>query len=110
MVQVDKVTAARIAIYRPDDISVETFDWAVSIEPVIQLLTHLGLEPTLPQRRLHPDWRDPTKDSGSLIYDVIEVPADQFFENEQRLLSMGFESWPEDEDEASQLYGSELDQ
>ena len=109
MEQTDKKANSNTAIYRPDDISIETFDWTVSIQPVIALLTHLGLDPTLPQRRLHPDWRDPVKNAGSLIYDVVEIPTGQFVEYQQRLQSMGFESWPEEEDVSSVLYNDELD-
>lgn len=93
-----------IAIYRPDDIPVETMSWSVSSQPLIEILKLVGLQPILPQRRLHPRWRDDGGSHGSLVFDVVEVPMQQFVENKQRLQSMGFEIWPEDEDAVALLY------
>ena len=93
-----------IAIYRPDDIPVETMNWSVSCQPLIEILKLVGLEPILPQRRLHPSWRDGGEQAGSLVYDVVEVPMQQFVEYKQRLETLGFEVWPEDQDAVALLY------
>lgn len=93
-----------VAIYRPDDIPVETMSWSVSSQPLIELLKLVGLEPTLPQRRLHPRWREGNGPDSSLVYDVVEIPIQQFAENQQRLQSLGFEIWPEEEDAVALLY------
>jgi len=93
-----------IAIYRPDDIPVETMNWSVSSQPLIEILKLVGMEPVLPQRRLHPRWRDVDGQDSSLVYDVVEIPMQQFVENKERLHSLGFEIWPEDQDAVALLY------
>ena len=98
-----------IAIYRPDDIPSGKYDWDASFKPIIELLTHIGLKPKLPQRRLHPDWRTQLIDGEPQGFDVIEISAQQFAAKKHHLHLLGFEPWPEHRDAVSELYSEDDD-
>ena len=93
-----------VAIYRPQDIPSDAFTWEVSFAPVIQILEKLGLSPTLPQRRLHPNWREQELQDNMQIFDVVEISAQKFSDNKRQLEILGFQLWPEHEDAVSALY------
>lgn len=94
-----------VAIYRPEDIPTDAFDWDVAFGPIIQLLSNIGVTPTLPQKRLHPDWRDQEKQGSIQSYDVVEVAVVDFVEHRRKLELLGFVPWPDTEDSVSSLYG-----
>ena len=99
-----------VAIYRPDDIPTAVFDWDVSFKPLIEMLEQMGFKPSLPQRRLHPDWREEIGEVSARVFDVLEIPLQQFVDNRDRLLTLGFDVWPEQKDAVSELYNSQNDQ
>ena len=101
--------STHIAIYRPDDLPTAAFDYTVSFQPLIEILRQAGIEPILPQRRLHPSWRDHDQNANSLAFDVVEIPANQYIEYQHSLKLMGFEAWPESQDTISSLYQTEPD-
>ncbi len=95
---------SNIAIYRPEDIPTPALSWEATFTPIMELLQSIGVTATMPQKRLHPNWREQEQEDCIQGYDVVEVAAEKFAEHRQQLASLGFLPWPDQEDPIANLY------